>query len=39
VPQEVVDLARGGDRVNAIRRYRDLTNASGDEAREVIDRL
>jgi hypothetical protein len=39
VPDEVVELARSGDRVNAVRRYRELTNVDGNEARAVVDRL
>jgi ribosomal protein L7/L12 len=36
VPAEVVELARSGDRLAAIKRYRELTNASSDEARDVV---
>jgi hypothetical protein len=39
VPQEVVELVHAGKRVEAATRYRQLTNASFDEAREVISRL
>jgi ribosomal protein L7/L12 len=39
VPPEVVELAHAGDRVGAIKRYRELTNASADEAKEVISGL
>ena len=36
VPPEVVDLARGGDKLGAIKRYRELTGASLGEARDVV---
>ena len=39
VPQEVVELVQAGKRLEAATRYRQLTNASFDEAREVISRL
>jgi hypothetical protein len=39
VPQEVVELVQAGKRLEAATRYRRLTNASFDEAREVISRL
>jgi len=39
VPPEVVDLVRNGDRIGAIKLYRELTGASGDDAREVVNGL
>ena len=39
VSQEVLDLVHAGKRVEAVTRYRQLTNASFEEAREVISRL
>jgi ribosomal protein L7/L12 len=36
VPGEVVELVRGGKTLEAIKRYRELTGAGSDEAREVV---
>jgi ribosomal protein L7/L12 len=36
VPAEVVELARSDKRLEAIRLYRQLTNASFEEARGVV---
>jgi ribosomal protein L7/L12 len=36
VPAEVVELVQAGKKIEAIKRYRELTNASFDEARDVI---
>lgn len=36
VPPEVVELAQAGKPLDAIRRYRELTGAGPDEAREVV---
>ncbi len=36
VPAEVVELAQGGDRLGAMKRYRELTGASFDEARDIV---
>jgi ribosomal protein L7/L12 len=36
LPEDVVQLARAGKRLEAIKRYREITGASGDEAREVV---
>jgi ribosomal protein L7/L12 len=36
VPEDVVELAREGKTLEAIKRYRELTGAGGDEAREVV---
>jgi ribosomal protein L7/L12 len=39
VPEDVVELARAGKQLEAVKRYRELTGAGGDEAREVVGRL
>jgi len=39
VPQEVIDLARAGNRKEAITRYRALTAASPQEAIAIVDGL
>ena len=39
VPQEVVDLVRAGKRLEAMRKYRELTNSDLDEARQVVDQI
>ena len=39
VPAEVVDLARNGDRLGAAKLYRELTGASGDDARAFVNGL
>lgn len=39
VPQEVMDLARAGNRLQAIAKYRELTNTDLEEARQVVDQL
>lgn len=39
VPAEVVQLARAGDQLGAIKRYRELTGASPSAARDVISGL
>jgi hypothetical protein len=36
VPDEIVALARSGRRLEAIQRYRELTNATIEEARLVV---
>lgn len=36
IPTDVVDLVRAGDKLGAMRRYRELTGASGEEARDAI---
>jgi hypothetical protein len=38
-PPEVVELVRAGDRIGAIRKYRELTGAGGEEARAAIEAL
>lgn len=35
-PKEVVDLVAEGDRIGAIRKYRELTGCGMDEAKEVV---
>ena len=39
VPEDVVELARAGKQLEAVTRYRELTGADIDEAREVVGRL
>ena len=39
VPAEVLELARNGDRLGAIKKYRELTGAGSDLAREVVEEL
>jgi ribosomal protein L7/L12 len=39
VPQDVVDMARSGDKLGAMKRYRELTQATFDEARDVVTGL
>lgn len=39
VPAEVVELVHAGKAMEAIKKYRELTGASGDEAREAISRI
>jgi hypothetical protein len=39
VPQEVLDLAQAGDRMGAIKRYRELTGCSAQEAADAISGL
>jgi ribosomal protein L7/L12 len=39
VPEEVVELARAGKQLEAVTRYRELTGADIEEAREVVGRL
>lgn len=39
VPAEVVELARAGKRLEAMRRNRELTSTSMDEASEVLAKL
>jgi hypothetical protein len=36
VPPEIVELARAGKTLEAIRQYRELTNASLEDARSVV---
>ncbi len=39
LPADVVELARSGDRLGAIKRYRELTGADVKEARAKIDEV
>jgi ribosomal protein L7/L12 len=39
MPREVVELVHAGKRLEAVKRYRQLTNASLNEAREAISGL
>jgi ribosomal protein L7/L12 len=39
VPPEVVELARAGNTLEAIKQYRALTGADLDEARDVVAAL
>jgi len=39
VPPEVVELARAGNTLEAIKQYRALTGAGLDEARDVVAAL
>lgn len=36
VPQEVIDLAQAGDRMGAIKKYRELTGAGVEQAQEAV---
>jgi len=39
VPPEVVELARAGKKLDAITKYRELTNANFNDARSVVEGL
>jgi ribosomal protein L7/L12 len=39
MPPEVVELVQSGDRMAAVSKYRELTGAGINEAREAIDAL
>jgi ribosomal protein L7/L12 len=39
VPAEVVELAHAGDRLGAVKRYRELTGAGFEEARDAVAKL
>ena len=39
VPDEVVQLAQAGDRLGAIKRFRELTGANFGQASEIVDAL
>jgi ribosomal protein L7/L12 len=39
VPAEVVELVHAGDRVGAVKRYRELTGAGFEEARAAVAKL
>lgn len=38
-PPEVAELAAAGDRMGAIRKYRELTGAGAEEATKVVEGL
>jgi len=38
-PPEVLELVRAGDRMGAIRKYRELTGAGMQEAQELVETL
>jgi hypothetical protein len=39
IPPDVIEMAQAGDTLGAMKRYRELTNASADKAREVVQGL
>ncbi len=39
VPTEVIELVHAGKELEAIKKYRELTGASGDEARAAISQV
>jgi ribosomal protein L7/L12 len=39
VPDDVVALARGGNKIEAIKRYRELTGVGLREAKDAVDRI
>jgi ribosomal protein L7/L12 len=39
VPQEIIDMAHSGNKIEAIRMYRASTGSSLDEARRVVELL
>jgi hypothetical protein len=39
MPPDVVELARSGNAIGAIKRYREITGASLSEAKDAIDRI
>jgi len=39
VPQEVIDLARAGQKMEAITKYRELTGAGFQEANDIVTGL
>jgi hypothetical protein len=39
IPPDVIELAQSGKLLDAMKRYRELTNASADRAREVVSGL
>ncbi len=39
VPEEVVQLAKSGDRLGAVKKLRELTGANFGQAAEVVDAL
>ena len=39
VPEEVVQLAQAGDRLGAVKKFRELTGANFSQAAEIVDAL
>ena len=39
VPEEVVRLAKAGDRLGAVKKFRELTGANFDQAAQIVDSL
>ena len=39
LPEEVVELARSGNKMEAAKRYRELTGADGKEAMDAVGRI
>jgi ribosomal protein L7/L12 len=39
VPQEVIDIVMSGDKIGAIKRYRELTGTDMHEAKDVVDNI
>jgi ribosomal protein L7/L12 len=39
VPEDVIELAKRGDKIDAIKRYREHTDAGLAEAKEIVDRI
>jgi ribosomal protein L7/L12 len=39
LPPEVLELARAGNKMEAAKRYRELTGADGKEAMEAVGRI
>ena len=39
IPPDVVALARAGDKIQAIKRYRELTNCDLREAKDVVESI
>jgi ribosomal protein L7/L12 len=37
VPEDVVDLVKAGKQMDAVKRYRELTNASFEDARDAVN--
>ncbi len=38
-PEEVLELVQAGDRIGAVRKYRELTGCGLEEAKEMIAKL
>jgi ribosomal protein L7/L12 len=39
IPQEIIDLAHSGRKIEAIKQYRALTGANLEDSKNVVDRL